>query len=91
MIISSRRRTKMNKTDTNISRIIVYSGFVKLKRKDLEKLKAIGKKVTISMAGVLIFARNVTPELVLETVESIQVHGIIKASPKVKEILKCIK
>lgn len=81
----------MNKTDTNISRIIVYSGFVKLKRKDLEKLKAIGKKVTISMAGVLIFARNVTPELVLETVESIQVHGIIKASPKVKEILKCIK
>lgn len=75
----------------NLSHITAYSGMVKLNGKDLNKIKNAGQKLAIDMFGILVITKDVTPELVLDTIGSIQVHGIVKAPNKVKEVLKQIR
>jgi hypothetical protein len=72
----------------DMSSIIAYSGIVIIKRKDLEKLKVAKQKANIRMAGLLVIARDVSPELAKETINSVKVRGIVKASPEVKQVLK---
>lgn len=54
---------------------------------NLEKLKLQGKKIKLSMIGYLRLTDDVTPELALETIESIHVLGIFQASDEVKAAL----
>ena len=61
-----------------------YVGIVTITRRDLEKLKASNHKAKIRIVGTLTFSEDVTPELVRETIESVKVHGTIKASPEVQ-------
>ena len=56
-------------------------------RKDFEKVKTSGKKLVISIIGMLDLSYNITPELADEVVESVQVRGIFQASEEVKKIL----
>src|SRR6516225_4903334 len=44
-------------------------------RKDLEAVKAAGDKLRINVVGLATIAEDVTPELALETIESITVLG----------------
>lgn len=71
---------------TNVSRLVAYSGLIILKNKDLQKYKAAGQKVAINITGILIITKDVTPELALNTIDSIQVHGKFKASPEIKHL-----
>src|SRR5574340_284933 len=54
---------------------------------DLEKLKSKGKKLKLSMIGYLRLSDKITPELALETIESVHVLGIFQASDEVKAAL----
>jgi hypothetical protein len=67
-----------------------YVGIATITRRDLEKLKASNNKAKIRMVGTLTFSEDVTPELARETIESVKVRGIIKASPNVQEVLKTL-
>lgn len=72
----------------DMSSITAYSGIVTIRRKDLEELKAAKRKANIQMIGLLIIAKDVYPDLAKETINSIKVYGIVKASPEVKQVLK---
>lgn len=70
------------------SEVFAYSGVVTLTRKDLEKLKARKRKAKVNMIGLLVITKDVTPELAKETIESVKVHGIIRASAEVKKAIR---
>ncbi len=56
-------------------------------REDLEAVKAAGRKLRIQVVGLATIAEEVTPELALETIESITVLGALHASKAVKAAL----
>lgn len=57
-------------------------------RKTLEKLVAKGKQLDISVVGLCMFTKDVTPELALAAVHSLKVRGTLRASPEVKAVLR---
>ena len=56
-------------------------------RKELENLKAKKQKLNVKVIGLFILSADVTPELALETIESVTVHGAFKAPEDVKKAL----
>lgn len=56
-------------------------------RADLEAMKASGDMVNIRGLGLTSIARDVSPELARDTIESIIVLGAFDASPEVKAAL----
>ncbi len=54
---------------------------------DLEQFSAKGEKVKITVVGLLHLSDDVSPELAVNVIESIQVHGIFQASEAVKSAL----
>jgi Arc/MetJ-type ribon-helix-helix transcriptional regulator len=63
------------------------TGMFSLNTKDLEAVRLSGKKISIKMIGILIIDKNVPPELVEQTVQSVKVYGIIRASDEVKQVV----
>src|ERR1017187_7717189 len=57
-------------------------------RKMLEKLTAKGKQLDISVVGLCMFTKDVTPELALAAVRTLKVRGTLRASAEVKAALK---
>ena len=64
--------------------IVGISGY---SRKDLEFQRADGQKLDIRVVGMVHITNDVTPELALDTIESLQVLGVLRASPEVKQAL----
>ena len=62
-------------------------GVLYFNQRDLEAARAAGTKMNISIAGLFSLARDVTPELASEVIESIRVMGVFRASPAVKDAL----
>ena len=56
-------------------------------RRDLEALRAAGEKLEIRVLGLASIADDVSPELALATIDSIDVLGALRASPAVKAAL----
>jgi Arc/MetJ-type ribon-helix-helix transcriptional regulator len=54
---------------------------------DLRAVKAAKQKLRIRVLGLVSFASDVTPELALATIESLQVLGALHASPAVSAAL----
>jgi len=54
---------------------------------ELEKRRAKGEKIKMTIIGFLHLANDISPELAREVVESIQVRGIFHASEEVKAAL----
>lgn len=61
--------------------VLIYS------RKDLEAKRAAGEKLDINIVGMANIASDVTPELALDTIQSLQVYGVLRASPAVRDAL----
>jgi Arc/MetJ-type ribon-helix-helix transcriptional regulator len=57
-------------------------------RADLEELKADGEMLTVLVTGMLSIGTDVSPELALQTIKSIKVVGVFRASRAVKEALR---
>lgn len=54
---------------------------------ELRALKAAGQRVHVRVLGLASIADDVSPELALDTIESIQVLGALQAPPAVKAAL----
>jgi len=54
---------------------------------DLEAVRAAGETLEIKVLGLASIADDVSPELALETIESMEVLGAFRASPAVKAAL----
>jgi Arc/MetJ-type ribon-helix-helix transcriptional regulator len=59
-----------------------------LSRKDLEKARAKKQKMKIRVVGLLALAKDVTPDLAAETIESVKVLGVFRAHPEVLKRLQ---
>ena len=62
-------------------------GLRHFKREDLEKVRAAGQTLDIHVLGLASIADDVSPELALRTIASIQVLGALDVSPAVRAAL----
>ncbi len=56
-------------------------------KRSLEEIRDAGRRVAVRVVGLLSISDDVPPELAAEVIESIEVHGIFKASKAVKDAL----
>jgi Arc/MetJ-type ribon-helix-helix transcriptional regulator len=84
-------RSQLDKHNLEIQQSVTRNSYVigvlVFDRKDLEKYKQKGEKVKWTIVGLLHLANDITPELALDVIESIQVRGIFQASDAVKAAL----
>jgi Arc/MetJ-type ribon-helix-helix transcriptional regulator len=70
-----------------VARQTLVLGVQHFSRRDLEAVRAAGERLRIEMLGLASIADDVSPELALETIESVIVLGAFRASPAVKRAL----
>ncbi len=70
-----------------VERRTLALGTVRLDRAPLEKLRADGRTVELRVLGLGVVDDDVTPELALATIESVEVLGAFRASRAVKAAL----
>jgi Arc/MetJ-type ribon-helix-helix transcriptional regulator len=71
----------------SVTRKSMAIGVFNYSRKGLEKRRAANEKVSASVLGMLIIADDITPELASETIESVKVLGVLRASKAVRQAL----
>jgi Arc/MetJ-type ribon-helix-helix transcriptional regulator len=76
--------TAVNQT---VARRTLVLGTALYTRRELEEARAAGRMVRIRVLGLVTIADDVTPELALATIESVEVLGALRASPAVKTAL----
>jgi Arc/MetJ-type ribon-helix-helix transcriptional regulator len=70
-----------------VARKTLVLGLENYTRRDLEAVRDAGETLEIKVLGLASIADDVSPELALETIESIVVLGALRASPAVKSAL----
>src|SRR5215210_7449775 len=70
-----------------VARKTLVLGLQHYTRRDLEALRAAGEKLQIRVLGLASIADDVSPELALATIDSLEVLGTFRASPAVKSAL----
>ncbi len=57
-------------------------------KEDLEKLAVEKKALDLKVVGMLLLAQDISVELALQTIKSIKVYGVLKASSEIKAIFQ---
>jgi len=70
-----------------VARKMLVLGLQHYTRSDLEAVRAAGEKLQINVLGLASIADDVSPELALATIDSIEVLGAFRANPAVKAAL----
>lgn len=70
-----------------VARRTLVLGLENYTRRDLEAVRESGERLEIKVLGLATIADDVSPELALETIDSIVVLGALRASPAVKSAL----
>jgi Arc/MetJ-type ribon-helix-helix transcriptional regulator len=70
-----------------VARRTLVIGLQDYARRDLEAARDAGQRLRIQALGLVRIADDVTPELAVETIESIAVLGVLQASREVKTAL----
>ena len=70
-----------------VARKTLVLGMEHYTRSDLEAVRSSGERLQISVLGLVSIADDVSPELALETIDSIEVLGAFRASGAVKAAL----
>jgi len=70
-----------------VARKTLALGLQNYTRRDLEAVRAAGETLQIRVLGLATIADDVSPELALETIDSIEVLGAFRASQVVKTAL----
>ena len=70
-----------------VARKTLVLGMQQYTRYDLEAVRTAGEKLHISVLGLVSIAEDVSPELALATIDSIEVLGALRASAAVKAVL----
>lgn len=71
-----------------ISKYAMVVGVHTIDGRALEALRAKRKQLALNVVGVLILAKDVTPELARATIKSIRIRGSFRATPELREALK---
>jgi len=79
-----RQKTTVDSISSRKSMVIGTLGYT---RKDLEKLREAGETINIKVIGLFILGDDITPQLALDTIESVTVRGVFKAPENVKNAL----
>lgn len=74
--------------DSITTRKSIVIGTLTYNRQDLEQLQEKKEMVNIKVIGTLILTDDVTPQLALDTIQSMTVFGVFKAPNDVKQILE---
>jgi Arc/MetJ-type ribon-helix-helix transcriptional regulator len=89
--IRSAIRSQLEKHTAEVQQTVVRSsyavGVIGFDRAELERYKAAGEKIKVSVVGMFQLANDIPPALAVEAVESVKVYGIFQASAEVKEAL----
>ena len=70
-----------------VARRALVPGTQHLSRGDLEELRSAGQMVELHVLGLATIANDVSPELALATIASVEVLGAFRAPPAVKAAL----
>ena len=70
-----------------VARQTLVLGAQHFSRRDLEEVRAAGERLRINVLGLATIADDVSPELALDTIESVTVLGAFRASAAVKRAL----
>ena len=70
-----------------VARKTLVLGLENYTRHDLEAVREAGETLEIKVLGLASIAGDVSPELALETIDSLVVLGALRASPAVKSAL----
>ncbi|CAI8885184.1 CopG family transcriptional regulator [Methylocaldum szegediense] len=70
-----------------VARKTLVLGLQEYTRRDLEAIRTARQRLHIQVLGLVIIADDVSPELALDTIESITVLGALRASADVKSAL----
>lgn len=73
--------------DRAVERRTLVMGLQRFDAAGLRALQAAGERLHIRVVGLVVIADDVSPELALATIESIDVLGVLQASPAVKTAL----
>jgi Arc/MetJ-type ribon-helix-helix transcriptional regulator len=71
-----------------MERKTIVLGLESYTRQQLEDLRAAGSRLQIRVLGLATVADDVSPELALATIESVEVLGAFRASAAVKDALR---
>jgi Arc/MetJ-type ribon-helix-helix transcriptional regulator len=80
-------RTSGEAITQTVARKTLVLGTEHHSRSGLEELRAAGRRVQIRVLGLASIAEDVTPELAIATIASVEVLGAFRASPAVKAAL----
>ena len=90
-LIRTAIRNQLDKHSLEIQQSVTRNaytiGVLAYDKSDFERFKAKGKKIRMTVIGMLHLGKDITPELGLEVIESIQVRGIFHASDELKAAL----
>jgi Arc/MetJ-type ribon-helix-helix transcriptional regulator len=70
-----------------VSRRSMIIGVLHYGRVDLERHRAEGNRLNLSVAGMLSLGEDVSPELAREVIESVKIVGVFRASKALKDAL----
>ena len=70
-----------------VARKMLVLGLQHISRQDLQTLQQSRQKLTLRIVGLASIAADVSPELALDTIESLEVLGALHASAEVKRAL----
>src|SRR3954468_11904839 len=70
-----------------LARKTLVLGLQQFNRRDLEAVRDAGERLQINVLGLVTIADDVTPELALETIDSVVVLGAFRAPQAVKRVL----
>ncbi len=79
-----RQKTAVESISTRKSMVIGTLGY---NRSELEKKREANEMVNVKVIGMFILTDDVTPNLALDTIQSVTVRGVFKAPDDVKEAL----
>jgi len=80
--------TRAAAVDETVARRTLVLGTRHVSRAELEELRAEGRTIALRVLGLATIADDVTPELALATIASVEVLGAFRASAPVKAALR---
>jgi Arc/MetJ-type ribon-helix-helix transcriptional regulator len=85
--IRTHLETRASALDQTVARRTLVLGAQHYSRRDLEDIRDAGRTVHIRVLGLATIADDVTPDLALATIASVEVLGAFRASAAVKAAL----
>ena len=79
--------SRADSVNDTVTRRALKLGTQHLSRRDLEKLRAAGQMIDLHVLGLATIADDVSPELALATISSVEVLGAFRAPREVKAAL----